>query len=167
MSGGLGKSTMVDVDLRGLLRDSSVGVYCWGYLLLGKLGVGSSILKIMYRGELLGLMAVHPLLLAVETVSPGLSGSATIYSDCLDALGRMAKLPPYRISSRCRHSDILKTNMVNCASLSFQWEYHHVVALQDDHTRWEDLTRATQLNLACDAGAKAMLCSQDVANLPP
>jgi hypothetical protein len=34
-----------------------------------------------YRGELLGLMAVHLLLLAVETVSPGLSGSATIYSD--------------------------------------------------------------------------------------
>ena len=36
---------MVDVDLGGLLQDSSVGVYCWGYLLLGKLGVGSSILE--------------------------------------------------------------------------------------------------------------------------
>ncbi len=52
-----------------------------------------------YRGELLGLMAVHLLLLAVETVSPGLSGSAAIYSDCIGALGRMAKLPPYRILS--------------------------------------------------------------------
>jgi hypothetical protein len=48
VSGGLGKSAMVDVDLRGHLWDSSVGVYCWGYLLLGKLGVGSSILKIIY-----------------------------------------------------------------------------------------------------------------------
>ena len=38
---------MVDVDLGGLLQDSSIGVYCWGYLLLGKLGVGSSILKII------------------------------------------------------------------------------------------------------------------------
>jgi hypothetical protein len=38
-----------------------------------------------YRGELLELMAVHLLLLAVETVSPGLSGSATIYSDCIGA----------------------------------------------------------------------------------
>ena len=38
---------------------------------------------------------------------------------------------------------------------------------QDDHTRWEDLTRAAQLNSACDAGAKAILRSQDVTNLPP
>jgi hypothetical protein len=95
-----------------------------------------------YRGELLGLMAVHLLLLAVETVSPGLSGSAAIYSDCIGALGHVAKLPPYRIPSRCRHLDILKTIMVNCASLSFHWEYHHVAAHQDNHTWWEDLTRA-------------------------
>jgi len=45
--GCLGKSAMVDVNLGGLLRDSSVGVYCWGYLLLGNLGVGSSILEII------------------------------------------------------------------------------------------------------------------------
>jgi len=120
-----------------------------------------------YRGELLGLMAVYLLLLAVETVSPGLSGSAAIYSDCIGALGRVAKLPPYRIPSRSRHSDILKTILVNSASLSFHREYHHVVAHQDDHTWWEDLTRAAQLNSACDAGAKAILRSQDVTNLPP
>ncbi len=112
-------------------------------------------------------MAVHLLLLAVETVSPGLSGSATIYSDCLGALGRVAELPPYCIPSRCRHLDILKTIMVNCASLSFQREYHHVAAHQDNHTWWDDLTRAAQLNLACDAGAKAILRSQDVTNPPP
>jgi hypothetical protein len=111
-------------------------------------------------------MAVYLLLLVAKTVSPGLSGSAAIYFDCIGALGRMAKLPPYRIPSRCRHSDILKTIMVNCTSLSFQQEYHHVVAHQDDHTQWEDLTRAAQLNSACDAGAKAILHSQDVKNLP-
>ena len=73
-----------------------------------------------YRGELLGLMAVHLLLLVVESVSPGLSGSVTIYSNCKGALGRVAKLPPYRIPSQCRHLDVLKTIMVNCASLSFR-----------------------------------------------
>ena len=52
-----------------------------------------------YRGELLGLMAIHLLLLVVKTVSPSLSGSAAIYSDCIGALGRVAKLPPYRIPS--------------------------------------------------------------------
>jgi hypothetical protein len=112
-------------------------------------------------------MAVHLLLLGVDTVSPSLSGSATIYSNCLGTLGRVAKLPPYRIPSRCRHLDILKTIMVNCASLSFQREYHHVAAHQDNHTRWEDLTRAAQLNLVCNTGTKAILCSQDVTNLPP
>ena len=69
-----------------------------------------------YCGELLGLMAVQLLFLAVETVSPRLSGSATIYSDCIGAMGRIANLPPYRIPSRCRHSDILKTIMVNCST---------------------------------------------------
>ena len=107
-----------------------------------------------YCGELLGLMAVHLLLLAVDTVSPGLSRSATIYSNCLGALGRVAKLPPYCILSRCWHSDILKTIMVNCASLSFQREYHHVVAHQDNHTRWEDLTRAAQLNWSATPGQR-------------
>ena len=120
-----------------------------------------------YGGELLGLMAVHLLLLAVEMVSPGLSGSATICSDCLGALGRVAKLPPYRIPSQCRHLDILKTIMVNCASQSFQREFHHIAAHQDNHTRWEDLTQAAQLNPACNAGAKAILRSQDGTNFPP
>ena len=89
-------------------------------------------------------------------VLPGLSRCATIYSDCLGALGRVSKLPPYRIPSQCWHSDTLKTIiMVNCTSLLFQLEYNHVAAHQDDHTRWEDLTRATQLNSACNTGAKA------------
>jgi hypothetical protein len=50
-----------------------------------------------YWGELLGLMAVHLLLLAVNTVSPDLSGRVKIYSYCLGALGRVFNLPPYCI----------------------------------------------------------------------
>ncbi len=112
------------------------------------------------------MIAVHLLLLAVETVSPGMSGSVTIYSDCIGALGRVTKLPPYRIPSQCRHLDVLKTIMVSCASRSFHREYHHVAAHQDNHTWWEDLPRTAQLNSACNTGAKAILCSQDVTNLP-
>ena len=56
--------------------------------------------------------------------------------------------------------------MVNCAGLSFRQEYTHVAAHQDDHTRWEDLSRAAQLYSACDAGAKAILHSHDVTDLP-
>ena len=41
-----------------------------------------------YRGELLGLMAVHLLLLTVKTASTGLIGCVTIYLDCLGALAK-------------------------------------------------------------------------------
>ncbi len=39
-----------------------------------------------FQEELLGLMAMHLLLLAVNTVSPGLTGWVQVYSDCLGAL---------------------------------------------------------------------------------
>jgi hypothetical protein len=47
-----------------------------------------------FRREMLGLMAVHLLLLDVNTVSPGLTGLVGVYSDCLGALSRVAELPP-------------------------------------------------------------------------
>ena len=119
-----------------------------------------------YRGELLGLMAIHLLLLAVEMVLPGLRGRELIYSNCLGALGCVADLPPYRIPTHCRHSDILKTIMVNCANTSFWREYIHLAAHQDEHIHWDAMTRPAQLNLACDMGAKAILRAQDATNLP-
>ena len=73
-----------------------------------------------YRGELLGLMAIHLILLSVNKVLPNLQGSTYIYSDCLGALNRVEHLPPHQIPSKCQHSDILKNIMVNCANLSFR-----------------------------------------------
>jgi hypothetical protein len=35
-----------------------------------------------YRGELLGLMAIHLILLSVNTVHPKLKGEVKIVSDC-------------------------------------------------------------------------------------
>jgi hypothetical protein len=32
--------------------------------------------------------------------------------------------------------------------------------------RWEELSREAQLNAACNAGAKELLCSQDITDLP-
>jgi hypothetical protein len=78
-----------------------------------------------FRGELLGLWAVHFLLLVVNTVSPGLTGRVRVYSDCLGALSQVAELPSYRVPSRCRHSDILKTILVNCGGLTFSKTYSH------------------------------------------
>ena len=60
----------------------------------------------VHRGELLGLMVIHLLLLSVHTISPALLGSVKIYSDCLGAWERVSDMPPNRIPTRCRHSDI-------------------------------------------------------------
>ena len=81
-----------------------------------------------YRGELLGLMALHLILLVVNKVTPQLQGSVTLHSDCIGALLRVEHLPPRKIPAACKHSDVLKNILIACAQLSFQREYVHVSA---------------------------------------
>ena len=106
-----------------------------------------------YQGELLGLMAIHLLLLSVNKIHPMLKGKVEIVSDCLGALNRVSYLPPYRIPSRCRHSDILKTILVNYRDLSFATDYSHIKAHQDNQTAFQTLYRKAQLNCICDHAA--------------
>jgi hypothetical protein len=114
-----------------------------------------------YRGELLGLMAIHLILLAVNRVSPGLEGTVTIYSDCQRALGSVESLPTLKIPTKYKHSDILKNILVNCSDLSFARVYEHISAHQDDTAAFHTLSRAAQLNCAVDAGAKRQITSLD------
>ena len=67
-----------------------------------------------YREEMLGLLAIHLILLAVNKLHPELDGQVKIYSDCLGALSRVADSPTGRIPSRTKHTDILKSIMVHC-----------------------------------------------------
>jgi hypothetical protein len=108
-----------------------------------------------YRGGLLGLMAIHLLLLAVNKVHPNLDGTVHIFSDCLGALGMVKNLPATRIPTNCSHSDILKNILVNCSSLTFSCCYSHVRAHQDDEEDFQNLTQPSQLNdCAMDYHAK-------------
>ncbi len=160
----------------GCISTNNPRICAWQHLSWSARGIGGGMLvgsfpeaskaANAYWGELLGLMAIHLLLLGVNTVSPGLTCRVKIYLDCLGALVQTAELPPHRIPTRCKHSNILKTILVNCGGLSFHREYIHVKAHQDNLTRWEDLSQEAQLNVACNAGAKAMLRSQDVTDLP-
>ena len=50
-----------------------------------------------FRGELLGLMAIHLILLAANKVWPRLKGKVKICSDCLGALQKITSLPPHRM----------------------------------------------------------------------
>jgi hypothetical protein len=107
-----------------------------------------------HHGELLGLMATHLILLAVNKCNPDLPGSVQILFDCLGALNKMENLPPYHIPTKCSHSDILKNIMVHCSDLSFHWLYSHVKAHRDDNIQYGDLSRLAQLNCQMDYHAK-------------
>ena len=115
-----------------------------------------------YRGELLGLMALHLILLSINRIKPDLEGAIQIYSDCLGALHKVEHLPPHKIPSNCRHSDVLKNILINCSSLSFKRIFSHVSAHQDDLKQWEELTRPEQLNCACDQAAKQAILSSAI-----
>jgi hypothetical protein len=45
-----------------------------------------------YRGELLGLMAIHLILYSADRTRPGLTGTVDIYSDCQGDLKTVEKL---------------------------------------------------------------------------
>jgi hypothetical protein len=106
------------------------------------------------QGELLGLMAIHLILLSVNKLHSNFSGCVRIISDCLGALNWVTYLPPYRIPSRCRHSNILKTILVHCRGLSFTTHYLHVKVHQDNKTLFANLSQIVQLNCICDHAAK-------------
>ncbi len=121
-----------------------------------------------YCWELLGLMAIHLLLLTVHTCHPDIEGSVlVIYSDCLGVLGRMVDLTPHCIPSRCQHLDILKTILVNLGCFLLDREFWHVAAHQDDNKAWDNMSQASQLNALCDTLASPAIWSRNVTCLPP
>jgi len=119
-----------------------------------------------YRGELLGLMALHLILLAANKVDATLKGNVRIYSDCLGALNRLATLPESRLPNGCKHSDILKNIMLHCGKLSFTCEYFHVRAHQDERGGYHKLIRPAQLNCCMDTRAKRTLWELQGEALP-
>lgn len=110
-----------------------------------------------YRGELLGLLAIHLILLSVDTVTGGLEGLMDIYSDCLTAIWTIGNLPPTMIPARFKHADILKILLIKCAHLTACRRLIHVPAHQDDEEDFDQLTRPSQLNCIMDQRAKHIL----------
>ena len=102
----------------------------------------------MYRGELLGLLAIHLILLAVNKLSPTLSGSTQIYSDCL---GRL------KVSKTCLRTAFLlavatRPTVPDLRYAIFTWTH---VSHQLDHLEWHELSRPEYLNEQCDSGSQA------------
>jgi hypothetical protein len=96
-----------------------------------------TIVACSYRGELIGLLAIHLILLSVSRVAPELTGSAHIYSDCLGALDKVKNLPPHCMLLKCRHLNVLK---------NITW-YSAVIYLSQDSSHTSRHTRTTEPNL--------------------
>ena len=110
-----------------------------------------------YRFKLLGLMAIHLILLAANKLRPETGGLVAVFSDCLGAIRRVATLPEAGVPTSWNHADVLKNIMVNCRDLSFDVAYRHAKANQDDHRLFADLSRQAQLNCMMDWAAKRAL----------
>jgi hypothetical protein len=92
-----------------------------------------------YRGELLGLLAIHLILilLSINKVDQELQGSAHILSHCLGALKKVKDLPPHCVPTRCKtlryskdYSDPL--HLESCKNIGYwQFELAHVANLYD------------------------------------
>jgi len=107
-----------------------------------------------FRGELMGLMAIHLILHSLSEIHPTLTGRVDIYSDCMGALHTLSNLPPSRVPPKWKHADILKIITVHGQQIPFQRRFFHVKAHQDEGVDWTTLTRPSQLNCACDVAAK-------------
>ncbi len=70
------------------------------------------------------------------------------------------------LPAKCKHLDILKNILVNCANLSFAVVFEHIEAHQDDRMDFRRLSRPAQLNCAVDAGAKRRLLEADAMEQP-
>ena len=110
-----------------------------------------------YRAELLGLLAIHLIILAVCKAMRLKQGHVDIFSDCVGALSRTTTLPNSRVPSKCKHADILKNLMIHCRHLPVSREYFHVRGHQDDRTGFDKLCRPAQLNCYMDHEAKSVL----------
>jgi hypothetical protein len=119
-----------------------------------------------YRGELLGLLAIHLILLAINTIKTDIRGLAKIYSNCLGALSQVTNLPTNRIPSKCKHSKILKIIMINWKALLLKRKYIHVAAHQDKNMDFGLLSWPSQLNCACDYAAKRILLDLRPLDIP-
>ena len=108
----------------------------------------------IYRAKLLGIMAIHLILLSVNRINPTLKGLVHIFSDCLGVLDQVEHLPPHRFPLRCKHSGILKNILINCSDLTSCHIFSHIKVHQDIENHFYALERESQMNCACDAGAK-------------
>jgi hypothetical protein len=106
-----------------------------------------------YRGELLGLAALHSLILALANYHNVQIASGKICCDNISALNQASKSRK-RVRSGIKHSDLQRAIRTYKHKATMALKYEHVRAHQDDLKPWSMLTLTEQLNVICDELAK-------------
>ena len=119
-----------------------------------------------YRGELLGLVALHTLVLAVIDYYHLETALGKACCDNIAALNQSSQRRK-RVKTGAKQGDLLRALRSLKQSLAFQFEYEHVDAHMDSVLPWHLLRLEEQLNVDCDELAKsAVLRSMEGARLP-
>ena len=172
----IGSSTVIAVTDGSYMDDLFPDVCSEAFILESTEGKGTitgsfterSAVACAYRGEALGLMAIHLILAGVASTSPDLNGgSVEIHSDCKGALGMVENIPSPHIPARCKHSDVLKNILINCENLPFECRFHHVKAHQDNSIAFHLVDRPSQLNVMMDTKAKLAIQSLHTDTIRP
>ena len=106
-----------------------------------------------YRGELLGMVAVHALVANAAAVFGLESTHGSVHCDNLGALGK-AKSHNRRVRSSLRQADAVRAIRAMKLKLFLALEYKYVQSHQDDKFGWQELPLDQQLNVLCDTLAK-------------
>jgi hypothetical protein len=108
-----------------------------------------------YRGELLGLLAIHVFVLAVcEFYGCNEGPKGLVACDNLGGLNK-SKERRKKIPSGAKHADILRSLRRVHARLKGRLQYQHVYGHQDRRKTYTQMTLLERLNCKCDTLAKA------------
>ncbi len=116
-----------------------------------------------YRGELLGLTAIHHLVAFVLEFYTTPTARGSIHCDNKGAL-HQAATNRKRVRPKTKHSDLIRNLRHIKATHKFEVCYLHVKAHLDDHLSWDQLSVVQQLNVHFDLLAKQAV--QDYISQP-
>jgi hypothetical protein len=102
-----------------------------------------------YRGELLGLVAIHTFILAIAKFYSFKVVSAKICFNNIVALNQSSKSRKW-VSPGIKHFDLHRAIQTCKCTIRMTLRYDHVQSLQDRHKPWLRLTLEGQLNVICD-----------------
>lgn len=106
-----------------------------------------------FRGELLGLTALHLFALALKLHYGIETNMGSVHCDNERALGR-ASLYRRRIPPGAKHGDLLRSLRNTKNILQNVFTYRHIYGHADRTKRWDQMTLIEQLNCLCDTWAK-------------